>query len=139
MYTNYLEGIDNYICDRYYRVIYKHGCDVEHEAKGFLLNYCGGNIVLLSDVGIYHVLYKNIVLMEPVKPKPDRWSKEFQELVLNNPYLNSVVNSEIVKNSDSSDSKERYRSDAEREMEKTINEYADKFFGKAREARGGRK
>lgn len=71
-----------YACDKYYYVIYDiNNCGCEQNAEGLLLNYAGGNIVLLSNKGIYHIRYKDIVFMKPIEPRLDKLSEEFKEIL----------------------------------------------------------
>ena len=71
-----------YACDKYYHVIYdRDRCGYEQRVEGLLLNYASGNVVLLSDKGMYHIKYQDIVFMRPIEPHIDRLSKEFQELL----------------------------------------------------------
>lgn len=80
--------VSEYICDRFYYVIYKR-YDIEQRVEGLLLNYASGNIVLLSENGIYHIRYKDIVFMKPFEPPMYRLSKEFKSL------LESFKNDEV--------------------------------------------
>jgi hypothetical protein len=74
-------AIGNYVCNRHYIVNYNYyGC--EETCAGFLLNYYGGNIVLLSEDGIYHIKYKDIVFMKPGRIKSlDKFNIEYQNLI----------------------------------------------------------
>lgn len=54
------------VCDKNYIVEYNH-CGYENIIKGKLLNYWSGNIVLLTEDGIYHLKYKDIIYMAPIK------------------------------------------------------------------------
>ena len=80
-----LDNLDKafrYACDKYYSVIYdRDRCGYEQRAEGLLLNYAGGDVVLLSDKGIYHIKHRDIVFMRPVEPRMDKLSSEFKELV----------------------------------------------------------
>lgn len=70
-----------YVCDRWHTIEYNH-CGLHATVSGLLLNYNGGNIVLLSEEGIYHFKYKDIVFMKPAKMPPlDKFNKEFQDLL----------------------------------------------------------
>ena len=70
-----------YACDKYYYVIYEiDRCGCEQNVEGLLLNYAGGNIVLLSNKGIYHIKYKDIVFMKPIEPRMNL-SEEFKEIL----------------------------------------------------------
>lgn len=82
MKTNKLETyISDYICNRYYIVDYNY-YGSETTVKGLLLNYHYGNIVLLSEDGIYHIKYKDIVFMKPIKMKSlDKFNIEYQNLL----------------------------------------------------------
>ena len=71
-----------YACDKYYHVIYDrdhYGC--EQRVEGLLLNYAGGNIVLLSDKGMYHIKYKDVVFMKPIEPPMNKLSEEFKDVL----------------------------------------------------------
>ena len=79
---NNIDKAFEYACDRYYRIV----CDrdftgSEFYVEGLLLNYTGGNIVLLSQDGIWHLKYKNIIFMYPIKPRMDRLNEEYKELL----------------------------------------------------------
>ena len=70
----------DYACDKFYYVIYnKYG--VEQRTEGLLLNYTGGDIVLLSESGIYHLKHKDVLFMKPFNPPMDRLSEEFKDLL----------------------------------------------------------
>ena len=72
----------SYACDKYYLVIYDvdhRGCDLK--AEGLLLNYAKGDITLLSDKGMYHIKYSDIIFMKPIKPNMDKLSEEFKEIL----------------------------------------------------------
>lgn len=72
----------DYACDKYYSVIYdRERCGYEQRVEGLLLNYASGNVVLLSDKGIYHIKNKDIVFMRPIEPRMDKLSKEFKDLL----------------------------------------------------------
>lgn len=62
----HLDRISEYACGRYYRVVFKNDYP-EKSINGLLLNYAGGNIVLLSEDGIYHIKYGDIISMRPMK------------------------------------------------------------------------
>lgn len=71
----------NYVCGKFYSVIYKK-LNQEISTVGMLINYASGNIDLLSIDGIYHINYNDIVFMGPVKNFPlDKCSEEFQNIV----------------------------------------------------------
>ena len=71
-----------YACNKYYYVIYDvDHCGHEQRIDGLLLNYAGGNVVLLSDKGMYHLKYRDIVFMRPIEPRMDKLSEEFKELL----------------------------------------------------------
>lgn len=80
-----MQNIDKafgYACDKYYRVFYDRNHDgYEKKVEGLLLNYASGNIVLLSDKGMYHIKYRDMVSMEPIEPRTDNLSEEFKESV----------------------------------------------------------
>lgn len=68
-----------YACDKYYHVIYdREHYGHEQRAEGLLLNYASGNIVLLSDKGMYHIKYKDVIFMKPIKPPVNKLSEEFK-------------------------------------------------------------
>lgn len=86
-------AVTSYVCDKYYYVVYKNDNLIKHPIKGLLLNYASGNIVLLADEGIYHIQYKDIILMKPIKVFPlEKCSDEFQRLIksFNNDSKSSV-------------------------------------------------
>ena len=60
------EEICAQVCDKNYIVEYNH-YGYENTIKGKLLNYYSGNIVLLTEDGIYHLKYKDIIYMAPIK------------------------------------------------------------------------
>jgi hypothetical protein len=71
-----------YACDKYYRIIYdREHCGWEEIAEGLLLNYASGNVILLSDKGMYHIKNTDIVFMRPVAPRIDKLSEEFKEIL----------------------------------------------------------
>lgn len=75
------QAVCNFACGRYYLVEYKY-CDVVLDVKGLLENYYGGNVVLLAEDGIYHIKYKDIVFMKPLKmPSLDKFNERYQELL----------------------------------------------------------
>ena len=71
-----------YACDKYYHVVYdRDRCGYEQRVEGLLLNYSSGNIVLLSDKGMYHIKYKDIVFMSPIEPRMEKLNEEFKNLL----------------------------------------------------------
>lgn len=84
MSTDYIkreQTVCNFVCGRYYLVEYKH-CDCVLGVKGLLENYFGGNVVILAKDGIYHIKYKDIVHMRPVKmPSLDKFNESYQVLL----------------------------------------------------------
>ena len=73
--------ICGYVCDKYYIIDYNRCGDIQ-TAKGFLINYYGGNVVLLSEEGVYHIKYKDIVFMRPTKmPNLDKFNEGYQNLL----------------------------------------------------------
>ena len=70
----------DYACHKFYYVVYKR-YEFEQRVEGLLLNYNGGNIVLLSESGIYHINYKDVIFMKPFDPPVDRLSEEFNSLL----------------------------------------------------------
>lgn len=71
----------DYACYKFYYVIYNRNGLVEQRVEGLLLNYTGGDVVLLSENGIYHIKYKDILFMKPFAPPMDRLSEEFKSLL----------------------------------------------------------
>ena len=65
-HMRHLDRIFEYACGRYYRVVYKNDYP-EKSISGLLINYARGNIVLLSEEGIYHIKYEDIISMHPMK------------------------------------------------------------------------
>lgn len=77
-----MAAVTEYVCDRYYRVIYKRDrYSEEQRVCGVLLNYNSGNIVLLSEKGIHHIMNNDILFMEPTKVPVDWITEEFKELL----------------------------------------------------------
>lgn len=71
-----------YACDKYYFIIYdRRHCGDEQRVEGILLNYVSGNIVLLSENGIYHIPYKDILFMKPIIPIIEKFNKEYADVV----------------------------------------------------------
>ena len=60
------QALCNYACGRYYYVEYKRN-GIEFNVKGLLEHYYSGNVVLLSENGIYHIKHKDIIFMKPIK------------------------------------------------------------------------
>ena len=81
MVDNMFKAFD-YACSKYYIVVYDrdHG-GYEKRVHGLLLNYASGNLVLLSDKGMYHLKYKDIIFMRPIEPPMDELSEEFKEVL----------------------------------------------------------
>ena len=74
-------AICKYVCDKYYAIQYNHD-GYKSTVKGLLLNYYSGNVVLLSEDGIYHLKYQDIVFMKPVNTLSlDKFSQEYKELL----------------------------------------------------------
>lgn len=75
-------AICSYVCDKYYIVDYNY-YDTTLTVKGFLVTYYGGNVVLLSEEGIYHIKYKDIIFMKPMKMLPplDKFNTEYQKVL----------------------------------------------------------
>lgn len=84
MSSNFIEretAICGYVCDKYYLIEYGYQ-NFTSTAKGLLLNYYGGNIVLLAEEGIYHIKYKDIRFMKPIKTlQLDKLNEEYQKLI----------------------------------------------------------
>lgn len=79
-----LRRVFEYMCNKYYVVIYKcNYYDDEHKVNGILLNYNGGDIVLLSEDGVYHIKCKDIVFMKPIKFEVhfESFNKEYRDLL----------------------------------------------------------
>ena len=74
-------AICNYVCGGYYIINYNH-CGVVLSVEGLLEHYCKGNIILLSEDGLYHIKIKDVVLMKPIKmPSLDKFNERYQELL----------------------------------------------------------
>ena len=58
---------DKAVCDKYYLVQYCHDYYIEN-IKGYLWNYNSGNIVLVTNEGVYHIKREEILFMRPIKP-----------------------------------------------------------------------
>lgn len=76
-----MKTINDYACYRYYRITYKRDYVDEVDVEGLLLNYNSGNVVLLSENGIWHIRCRDIVFMRPAKMVTEKFSKEFNDLV----------------------------------------------------------
>ena len=75
-------AVTEYVCDKYYYVVYKNDNLIEHPIVGLLLNYASGNIVLLADEGVYHIRYNDIILMKPIKNFPlEKCSGRFRDMI----------------------------------------------------------
>ena len=73
--------VSSYICDKFYKVVYKRG-DIEKSVIGLMLNYASGNIVLLAEEGVYHIKYNDIVFMKPDGDIPiEKLSKEYIDVI----------------------------------------------------------
>ena len=72
--------INEYICDKYYHVVYKRDIYDEKHVEGVLLNYNSGSIDLLSEAGVYHIRYSDIVFMAPVEARAYKLKSEFVKL-----------------------------------------------------------
>ena len=53
--------VTDYICNKYYYVVYKNNYLTE-STQGLLLSYVGGNIILLADDGVYHIKNNDILI-----------------------------------------------------------------------------
>lgn len=73
--------ITDYICGKYYSVVYKRDMYDEKRIEGALLNYNGGTIDLLSEAGVYHIKYSDIVFMAPVEVRPYKLKPEFVKVL----------------------------------------------------------
>lgn len=84
MKTNFIQketAICEYACNKYYVVDYNHN-GYKSTVKGMLLNYYSGNIVLLSEDGIYHMKYQDIIFMKPINISSlSKASVEYKELL----------------------------------------------------------
>lgn len=77
-----MNKVCEYICNRYYHITYdKDFYGREQFVQGLLLHYDGGNVVLLTQKGICHIKYKDIIFMIPIEPPMNRLSEEFKELL----------------------------------------------------------
>jgi hypothetical protein len=77
-----MAAVTEYVCDKYYYVVYKNDNLIEHPIRGLLLNYASGNIVLLAEEGVYHIRYNDILLMKPIKVFPlEKCDEKFQNLI----------------------------------------------------------
>ena len=73
--------ITDYICGKYYYVVYKRDMYDEKRVEGVLLNYNGGSIDLLSEAGVYHIRYSDIMFMAPVEARAYKFAPEFTKLL----------------------------------------------------------
>ena len=73
--------INEYICNKYYHIVYKRDIYDEKHVEGVLLNYNSGSIDLLSEAGVYHIRYSDIVFMAPVEARAYKLKPEFVKLV----------------------------------------------------------
>lgn len=74
-------AICEYVCNKYYAIQYNHD-GYKSTVKGLLLNYYSGNVVLLSEDGIYHLKYRDIIFMKPVNILSlDKFNPEYKELL----------------------------------------------------------
>jgi hypothetical protein len=82
MVDNMFKAFD-YACGKYYGVVYDYdrGHGGYGRVHGLLLNYASGNVVLLSDKGMYHLKYKDVIFMRPIEPPMDELSEEFKEVL----------------------------------------------------------
>lgn len=56
------KDLDKYICNKYYYAETKnHGT-----FEGYMLNYNGGNIVMISPKGIIHMPYSEAIILKPI-------------------------------------------------------------------------
>ena len=77
-----MSKVCEYVCDRYYHVTYDRDfMGREMYVQGLLLNYDSGNVVLLTQNGICHIKYEDILFMIPIEPPMNRLSEEFKELL----------------------------------------------------------
>ena len=73
--------INKYICGKYYHVVYKRDMYDEKRVEGVLLNYNSGSIDILSEAGVYHIRYSDIVFMAPVEARAYKLKPEFVKLL----------------------------------------------------------
>ena len=74
-------AICEYVCNKYYAIQYNHA-GYKSTIKGLLLNYYSGNVVLLSEDGIYHLKYQDIIFMKPVNtPSLNKFNPEYREVL----------------------------------------------------------
>ena len=73
-----MSKVTEFVCNKYYHVVYRRDfLDPDQSVNGLLLNYSGGNVVLLSEKGIYHIKYRDVVFMRPIEPPTNKLSEEF--------------------------------------------------------------
>lgn len=70
----------DFACEKLYYVKLKDG----YECRGLLMNYYGGNIVMLTEKGIVHEQYKNIETMLPTKKIPSELQEVLEKAKKNN-------------------------------------------------------
>ena len=84
MSPNFMEretAICGYVCDKYYLIEYSYS-GFTNAVRGLLLNYYGGNIVLLAEEGIYYIKYKDIRFMKPIKTlQLEKLDEKYQKLI----------------------------------------------------------
>lgn len=66
--------LDNYICDKCYYVETKN----YGSFTGYMLNYNGGNIVMVSPKGVIHMPYSEANILKPIKNAPN---EEFEKMI----------------------------------------------------------
>lgn len=69
--------IYEFICNKFYRVETFDGRTV----IGFMIHYYCGNIVLLIEDGVCHILNNDIVNLYPYQPEMEKFSEEYQQLI----------------------------------------------------------
>lgn len=77
-----MEEYTNYICDKYYLVEYDYFGYTE-TIKGVMINYNSGNVILLSEKGIYHIPYRSIIFIKPIIPNYDKMNDEYKKVIEN--------------------------------------------------------
>lgn len=66
------------VCDKYYLVQYCHNHYIE-DIKGYLWNYNSGNIVLVTNEGVYYIKREEVLFMRPIKPFDIKGIEEKEE------------------------------------------------------------
>ena len=72
--------VSSYICDKFYAVTYSED-GLIRKTFGLMLNYASGNIVLLSEDGVYHIRYKDILFMKSIDVPIEKLNKEYADVI----------------------------------------------------------